>query len=56
MPYSAVRSLLSDPRLFNYAVMALFACAAIRWAFARQWLDALYWSASVALTVAFTFK
>jgi hypothetical protein len=47
--------LLSDPKVFNYAIMALFGAASIRWGFAGSWQSCVYWAASFALTVAVTF-
>lgn len=48
--------MLSDPRIFNYIIMTLFAAAAVRWAFAGSWQQTLYWAASVLLTITVTFK
>jgi hypothetical protein len=45
---------LSDPRLFNIVIMLLFAASAVRWAFAGNYWQALYWSASLVITLAAT--
>ncbi len=48
--------LLSDPRLFNYLILLLYVCSALRWAFARSWWDAVYWAGAVVLQVVITFR
>jgi hypothetical protein len=45
-----------DPRIFNFIIMALYACAATRWAIAGKWFDALYWASAFALIIAVTFR
>ena len=45
----------SDPKLFNYCIMVLYACAATRWFAARQWTDAIYWTGALIITLAVTF-
>jgi hypothetical protein len=47
--------ILLDPKILNYAIMVLFALAAIRWAFAGHLGQAIYWSASLLLTISVTF-
>lgn len=42
---------LSDPRLFNLLIIALFIGAAIRWAFAGNWAQAGYWLSAAVLNV-----
>lgn len=34
--------MFSDPRLFNYVLVALFTLAAVRWAAAGCWADSAY--------------
>ena len=50
-----MRSILTDPRLFVYVIMALYAASAIRFAFAAKWADMLYWLFALGLTVVVTF-
>lgn len=47
--------LLSDPRLFNYLLIILFALCSVRWAFARSWPDTLYWGFGCALNAVVTW-
>lgn len=42
---------LTDPKLFNYIILVLFALAAIRWAFAGNIPQAGYWASAFALNV-----
>jgi hypothetical protein len=44
----------SDPRIVNYVIIGLFAVAAVRWSFAGNWWQALYWAAAGVLNVAIT--
>jgi hypothetical protein len=48
-----MRALL-DPKLFNYLVIALFVLAALRWGFARNWMQVAYWIGAIVLNVAVT--
>lgn len=48
-------SILSDPRAFNFLIMALYACASIRWACAGKWADMCYWLSALAITATVTF-
>lgn len=48
-------ALLSDPRLFNYVLMTLNAFAACRWAYEGHWVNAVYWTAALALTACVTW-
>lgn len=47
--------LLSDPRLFNYLLIILFALCSVRWAIARSWPDTLYWGFGCALNAVVTW-
>ena len=47
--------MLSDPRLLNYAMIALSTLAALRWLIAGELNDTLYWSAAAVLNSAITF-
>lgn len=48
-------SVFSDPRLFNYLIMALYLINAIRWAFHGSWADVSYWLSALAITATVTF-
>lgn len=48
-------SLLSDPRLFSFVIMGLYALNALRWAYERKWADAAYWVGALWITSAVTF-
>jgi hypothetical protein len=48
-------SILSDPRLFNYIIISLYAINTVRWAFAGSWGDTLYWAAALQITAAVTW-
>lgn len=50
-----LKALLSDPRLINYVIMALYAFSAIRWGCARKWVDVCYWLSALAITCTVTF-
>ena len=45
---------MSNPALFNYAILALFLCATVRWAIDGNWMQTLYWFAAFWLNVAVT--
>ncbi len=47
--------LLSDPRLMNCVIMALYAASAIRWGVAGKWADVCYWLSALAITATVTF-
>ncbi len=48
-------SVLKDPRLFNFIIMALYAGACVRWGFAGKWADVCYWLSALAITATVTF-
>ena len=48
-------SLLQDPRLFNFIIMALYFSAACWWAFHGKWVDTFYWLSALAITLTVTF-
>lgn len=50
-----VRALLLHPALFNFVLLGLYLCAAIRWAYAREWWQSLYWLSACGITSAITF-
>lgn len=47
--------ILSDPRIFNFVIMALYAASVVRWAYAGRWADACYWLSALAITATVTF-
>ena len=48
-------TILSDPRLFNFIIMALYAGAVIRWSVAANFWAAGYWACALGLTLIITF-
>ena len=48
-------TLLSDPRLFNFVIMTLYALSAIRFAIGGHWPDMFYWLSALAITLTVTF-
>jgi hypothetical protein len=42
----------TSPRAFNLLIIALFICAAIRWACAGNWSQFWYWLAAAVLNIA----
>lgn len=50
-----MKSLLLDPKIFNYTIMCLYALNALRWAFARKPADVCYWLSALAITATVTF-
>lgn len=46
---------LLDPRLFNYLILVLFAFATVRWAFAGNYWESLYWLGAFILNIAVTW-
>ena len=49
-------NVLGDPRLFNLAIMVLYAAAAIRWGIAGKWADCGYWVSAILLTICLTCR
>lgn len=47
--------MMSDPRLFNFVIMAIYAASAVRWACAGRWADCCYWLSALAITMTVTF-
>jgi hypothetical protein len=47
--------MLSDPRIFNYVIMILYALNAGRWALAGKIADVCYWLSALAITATVTF-
>lgn len=50
-----MKTLLLDPKIFNYTIMILYALNATRWAFARKPADVCYWLSALAITATVTF-
>lgn len=50
-----VSKLISDPRLFNFIIMTLYASTAIRWLCAGRLTDFFYWIGALIITLAVTF-
>lgn len=48
-------NLLLDPRVFNFAIMALYAFAVLRWSVEANYWAASYWACALGLTVIITF-
>lgn len=48
-------SLLLDPKVFNYLIMALYVLNAARWALEGKWADMCYWLSAFAITATVTF-
>lgn len=46
---------LSDPRLFNFIIIGLYALNAGRWAWAGKYADMCYWLSALAITLTVTF-
>lgn len=51
----AVKAILSDPRLINFVLLALYSGNVVRWTVAGSWADATYWLGALIITVAVTF-
>ena len=45
----------SDPRLFNFIIMSLYAISAVRWGIGGKWADMCYWLSALAITATVTF-
>lgn len=47
--------LLTDPRIFNYVIIVLYALNTLRWAVERRLADVCYWASAMAITLTVTF-
>lgn len=45
----------SDPRIFNYVILALYACNILRWWFHGSLGDVWYWTGAFMITAAVTW-
>jgi hypothetical protein len=50
-----VKALLTDPKIFNYVIMVLYALNAARWAYQKNAADCCYWLSALAITATVTF-
>ena len=48
-------SLLLDPKVFNYLIMAMYVTNATRWAAYHSWADVCYWLSAFAITATVTW-
>jgi hypothetical protein len=48
-------SILTDPRIFNFVIMTLYALSALRWFVAGKYADGFYWCSALAITLTVTF-
>lgn len=46
--------MISDPRIFNWLVVALFAAASVRWMFAGHLWQSLYWALGASINAVVT--
>lgn len=47
--------LIKDPKVFNYVILALYACNIVRWTIAGSRGDALYWAGAFWITASVTW-
>ncbi len=52
---SAMKTLLLDPKIFNYTIMVLYLLNACRWAVEGSIKDVCYWLSALAITATVTF-
>lgn len=50
-----MKTLLTDPKVFNYTIICLYALNAGRWAYAGKIADVCYWLSALAITATVTF-
>ncbi len=48
-------SILLDPKIFNYVIMALYALNCARWALHGGWADTFYWLCALGITATVTW-
>lgn len=46
---------LTDPRIFSFIILGLYACQAARWAWEGKWWQVLYWTGAFIITTSVTF-
>ena len=47
--------MLTDPRAFNFLIMAIYTLNIARWAYEGKPVDALYWTGALIITATVTF-
>lgn len=47
--------LLTDPKVFNYVIMILYALNVARWGYAGKIADVCYWLSAFSITATVTF-
>lgn len=50
-----MKSILLDPKVFNYTIMSLYALNALRWAVISSWADMFYWLFALGITATVTW-
>ena len=50
-----MKSIIFDPKIFNYIIMALYAANVGRWAFNGGWADMFYWMSALSITATVTW-
>jgi hypothetical protein len=50
-----MKSILLDPKVFNYVILTLYFLNSIRWAFEKKPADVCYWMSAAAITATVTF-
>lgn len=51
-----LKGILTDRNFFNYLLMGLYSLSALRQAVAGDWLQVVYWTGALLLTIGVTFK
>jgi len=46
---------LTDPKVFNYVILALYAANAARWGWHGSWVDVSYWFFAFGITATVTW-
>lgn len=50
-----IKTIILDPRIFNYVILTLYALNSCRWAINGSWADVFYWLSAFAITATVTF-
>lgn len=50
-----MKSLLFDPKIFNYTIMSLYALNVMRWTVWGSYVDAFYWLCALGITATVTW-
>ncbi|ODA67645.1 hypothetical protein A7A08_01680 [Methyloligella halotolerans] len=51
-----IAKLAADPKAINCLLLCLYALNCARWAFAKEWGDALYWAGAFVITIGVTWR